>query len=145
MKTIKLEINNETVDKYTKYYFNAHPKARNAPIKQPYHESINKWMIMHRAAMNNIKQRWKDFIIWYINNEGYANLMIDKCKIVQTIYYGNNRRHDPDNSVPKFILDGFVESGFLVDDDNHHIKALTLICEVDEKSPRTEFLIIIGE
>lgn len=138
---ILLTINNEVLDMYAAYYFSVHPRARKRPIKHPYHESINTWMIMKRAAMNNLKQKWKDFIKWFVREQGYANLHIEKCEISQTIYYPTNRRHDIDNSVPKFVLDGLVESGMVIDDDSEHITKLTLQCGYDNENPRTELLI----
>ena len=139
--TITLTIDNDVLDMYAKYYFTQHPKAKKKPIKQPYHESINTWMIMKRPMMNALKQRWKDFINWFIEEQGYANLHIEKCEISQVVYYPNNRRHDIDNSVPKFILDGLVESHMIVDDDCKHITKLILQCDIDEGHPRTELII----
>ena len=57
------------------------------------------------------------------------------------VYYPTNRRHDIDNSVPKFILDGLTESGMIIDDDSSHITRLTLECYVDKENPRTELTI----
>lgn len=145
VKKILLTIDNAVLDRYTEYYFSIHPKAHKVPIKRPYHESINSWMIMKRPAMNNLKQKWKDFILWFIVDQGYENLRIEQCEIVQTIYYPTNRRHDIDNSVPKFILDGLVSGQMVVDDDCSHITKLTMMCTVDPHNPRTELLIIITE
>ena len=142
-KIIKLVIDNNILSKYTKYYFELHPRAHKQPIPYPYHESINAWMIMRRPAMNALKQRWKDFLKWFVEEQGYTNLHIDKCEISQIIYYPNRRRHDIDNSVPKFILDGLVESGMITDDDSKHITKLTLECYTDTKNPRTELHIKI--
>lgn len=144
-REIKLVIDCSVLDKYSEYYFEQHPRARKRPIKQPYHESINTWMILQRAAMNNLKQRWKDFIKWLVTDQGYANLRIEKCEILQEVYYPTNRRHDTDNSVPKFILDGLVESGMIVDDDCLHIHPLTLDCYVGSDNPRTELTIKIHD
>lgn len=138
MKHIQLIINNDSIERYAEYYFSIHSKARNMPIPFPYHESINKWMIMRRPAMNALKQRWKDYIVWFIEQQGYSNLRIDKCGITFTTFYPTNRRHDVDNSCPKFILDGFVESGFIIDDDCCHLMELGLKCGVDKNNPRTE-------
>lgn len=145
VRSILLTIDNATLDRYTEYYFTIHPKAQKKPIPRPYHESINTWMIMKRPAMNNLKQKWKDFIYWFINDQGYENLRIERCEIVQTIYYPTNRRHDIDNGVPKFLLDGFVNSQMIVDDDCKHITKLTMMCKVDADNPRTELLINIFE
>ena len=100
---------------------------------------------MRRAMMNALKQRWKDFIRWFVEEQGYSNLHIEKCEICQTVYYPNDRRHDTDNSTPKFILDGLVESGMIVDDDFKHIRKLILTCDVDKEHPRTEILISVDD
>lgn len=143
MKTIKLVIDDGVLEDYFKYYLTLHPKATVKPIKQPYHESINVWMIMQRPAMNGLKRKWKDFIIWLVNERGYANLHIDKCEISQNIYYNTTRRHDIDNTTPKFILDGLVECGMIEDDDSKHLTKLTMQCGVDKQHPRTELRIKI--
>lgn len=142
MNTILITIDQSVLERYNTFYFTEHPKAHKKPIPHPYHESINAWMIMKRPMMNALKQKWKDFIKWYIGEQGYANLRIERCEIEQTVYYSNHRRHDADNSVPKFILDGLVDSGMIVDDDSEHIAKLTLSCQVDVANPRTELKII---
>lgn len=142
-KTLTLVVDNAAIERYAKHYFSIHTKAKVMPIKQPYHESINVWMIMQRSMMNSLKQKWKDFIKWLVEEQGYSNLHIERCEISQTVYYPNNRRHDIDNSVPKFILDGLVESGMIIDDDSKHITKLTLQCETDIEYPRTEIVIRI--
>lgn len=98
---------------------------------------------MKRPMMNALKQKWKDFIVWYIETQGYSNLRIERCELSFITYYGNNRRHDPDNSVPKFILDGLCDGGFIADDDSEHISKLTLQCSVDINHPRTEIYVKI--
>lgn len=141
---LKLTIDNQTLLDYNEYYFKLHPKAYKNPIEKPYHPSINTWMIMKRPMMNALKQKWKDFIIWFINNQGYTNLHIEKCDMKFTIFYSTNRRHDVDNCVPKFILDGLSESGFIIDDDSLHLTTLTLQCGYDKENPRTEIEVILG-
>ncbi len=98
---------------------------------------------MKRPMMNALKQKWKDFIVWFIEDQGYTNLHIEKCEMKFTTYYKTNRRHDIDNSIEKFILDGFSESGFIIDDDSKHIIRLTLECYVDRENPRTEVEVTI--
>lgn len=142
---MKLVFDRDTLARYNEHYFLLHPRAKKQPIKQPYHESINEWMIMKRVMMNALKQKWKDFIVWFIRDQGYSNLRINDCELIYTAYYPNNRRHDPDNSVPKFINDGLVESGFIIDDDSTHVRSLKLKCGVDMERPRTEIKVIIYE
>ena len=81
MKEIKLVIDNNTLSDYEKYYFKNHPRASKKPIDNPYHPSINTWMIMKRPMMNALKQKWKDFIIWFIDNQGYSNLQIGRAHV----------------------------------------------------------------
>jgi len=144
MRTIKLVFDDETLRRYEEEcYFVKHPRANKRPLAHPYHESINQWMIMKRPMMNALKQKWKDFGVWFIEDQGYTNLRIDQCEMIYTTYYQTHRRHDTDNSVPKFFTDSLVESGFIVDDDFRHLRSLTLRCDVDPERPRTEILVKI--
>lgn len=140
---IEIIIDEALISEYEKHYFAMHPKARKSPISGPNHPSINQWMILQRQSMNTLKQKWKDFSAWVIDHYGYSGLLIDYCQIEVTTYYKRRIRHDIDNYVPKFILDGFVEVGFLVDDDDQHIGSLTLRCRHDKEWPRTEIKIYI--
>lgn len=137
-REISLCFDDETLERYDRYYFTLHPRAKKRPIPFPYHESMNVWMIMRRPMMNGLKQKWKDFIAWFVRDQGYANLRIDQCDVCFHTYYKTNRPHDVDNGCPKFIIDGLVASGLMVDDNNRHMKSLTLRCSVDPKRPRTE-------
>lgn len=138
---LKLTIDMPTLRRYEEVYFKEHPRAHISPIKQPYVESINQWMIMKRPAMNALKQRWKDFIVWLANDAGLADKKISKCEIVHTVFFETNRRHDLDNTVPKFILDGLVEAGVIIDDNINCITWLSLKGRIDKWNPRTEILI----
>ena len=143
-KEIKLVIDNNVLNRYTEHYFKKHPKAKNKPIENPWHPSTNTWMIMKRPMMNALKQRWKDFILWFINDLGYQDMMINSCEIEVTTYRRMNRNFDLDNTTIKFIQDGLVESGFLVDDNYKILKKLTLMGGVDKENPRTEIRVIIN-
>ncbi len=55
----------------------------------------------------------------------------------------NSQKADCDNMSPKFIIDGLVESGFIIDDDYKHMHSLTLRVGYDKEHPRTEMLIHI--
>lgn len=135
---MKLILDNSVLERYNEYYFSLHPRAWKEPIEHPYHPSINSWFILRRTELNALKQKWKDFIVWWMNDLGYTDKQLNKTKMKFTVYYCNKRRHDVDNIVPKFILDGFAESGFIVDDDEKHITELTLKTDYDKDNPRTE-------
>ena len=143
METITLVIDETVLEEYNEYYFSIHTKAKKKPIPHPYHESINQWMIMRRPMMNALKAKWKAFIAWFVDKQGYSNLHIERCEIEQRVFFQNNRRRDIDNTVPKFILDGFVDSGLIVDDSCEHIRKLTMSCEIGCEYPRTVFTITI--
>jgi len=143
MNDLKLVLDKSVLKKYNEYYFNKYPKRHKIPIERPIHPSTNTWMILQRQAMNNLKQTWKDFVIWWINDLGYQNYKLEKYEMIFTIYMPTKRRSDPDNMSPKFIMDGFTESGFIIDDDGMHLKALTLKTDYDKDNPRTEIYVKI--
>lgn len=140
-KEIKMILDQKLLDEYSEYYFKEHPKAQKKPIEKPWHPSINEWMIMPRPQMNALKQKWKDFMVWWVDKLGYTKLGLDNFEITETVYRNNNRRFDIDNSVFKFGHDGLTESGLIVDDDYKHMKKLTMMVDVDPDWPRTEIVI----
>jgi Holliday junction resolvase RusA-like endonuclease len=99
---------------------------------------------MRRMAMNSLKQKWKDFICWLVDAYGLSNSQIAECSVNMRTYFDSNRRHDVDNTVPKFILDGLVESGLIVDDNCGHLISLRLWCGVDKGDPRTEIEVLVA-
>lgn len=141
IEDFKLILDNEALLEYEIHYFKQHPKAKKKPIENPWHPSINQWMIMKRPMMNALKQKWREFIVWFMDTKGLSNMEISACEMTFTVYYKTKIRHDTDNSVPKFILDGMVDCRFLVDDDSTHLRTLTLKCSTDKEHPRTEILI----
>lgn len=141
MESLKIIINQDIVDEYNQYYFEKHPKAKKPQINRPIHPSINQWCILPRMQMNALKQKWKQFGCWIIEKYGYENLKLDNFEIIYTVYFDSHRRHDLDNQIPKFLLDAFSESGFIVDDDEQHLRSLTLKSGYDKENPRTEILV----
>ena len=55
MEEIKIVIDQDTLDRYDKFYFRCHPKAKKLPIERPRHPSINEWFILPRPQMNALK------------------------------------------------------------------------------------------
>ena len=143
LKNIKLIIDSNVIDKYNQYYFTKHPKAKKKQLEKPRHPSINQWCILPRIQMNALKQKWKSFGVWFIKELGYSDMKLDSFDIIITVFFETKRRHDPDNQVPKFLLDAFTESGFIVDDDEAHLHSLTLKTGYDKLNPRTEIEVII--
>lgn len=142
-KTLFLVFDQSVVDRYNEHYFKLHTRARKLPIERPIHPSINQWMILPRMQMNQLKQKWKAFIVWWVKDLGYQDLKLDKFEIEVKTYMPTKRRSDPDNFSPKFINDGFTEAGLIIDDDGNHLKKLSLITDYDKDHPRTEVTIKI--
>ena len=141
MNELKITIDNDVLDKYYKEYFKRYPKRKKRTIETPHHPSINKWMIMRRIAMNDLKGKWKEFIIWFVENQGLKDFKLEKCTMTFISYFKTKIRKDVDNTVPKFILDGMVEGGLLIDDDSKYLESLTLQCGYDKEYPRTDIFI----
>lgn len=142
---IKLILDNDVLEKYNTYYFLKHPRAKKKPIEHPSHPSINTWCILPRIQMNALKQKWKDFVCFWMKLEKLENKKLDSFDITLTVFFNTKRRHDVDNQIPKFILDGFTESGFIVDDDEKHLHSLTLKTGYDKENPRTEIEVFIKD
>ncbi len=138
METINLVLDSALLKEYDTFYFSKHKKAKKSPIEQPRHPSINVWSIMPRIQANDLKQKWLDFGIWWMNKLGLSDCKYEQVEMVFTTYMPTKRRADPDNTVPKYILDSFVASGLIVDDDYTHIRSLTLQVCYDKENPRTE-------
>lgn len=142
---IKLIIDNDVIERYNQHYFSKHPRAKKKAIEHSWHPSINVWMVLPRIQMNALKQKWKDFIVYWINDLGLQNKHLENFEMIFTTYMPTKRRIDCDNTVPKFILDGFSESGFIIDDDGTHLKSLTLKTGYDKNNPRTEIEVIVHD
>lgn len=137
----KIIIDNALVDKYCQLYFKQHPRAKKRPIDRPIHPSLNQWMILPRIQMNTLKQKWKDFGKYVVKKHGLENKKLDNFEMEFKVFMPSKRRIDADNTCPKFLLDAFTESGFIVDDDSKHLHSLTLQCDYDKDNPRTEIVI----
>lgn len=144
-KEYLIVIDDDTLKRYHKYYFEIYPKRRVPAIDSPLHPSINRWFIMRRPAMNNLKAKWGEFMEWVIKDLNLNDIAIELCEMEFTSYFKTARRADCDNMTPKFMLDGMVKAGFIVDDDYKHIRSIKIMCDLDRKNPRTEILVRVLE
>ena len=137
----KLVLDNSVINDYTEFYFSQHPRAKKKPIDRPIQPSLNQILILPRIQMNDLKQKWKHFAVWWINRLGLQDLRLDKFEMEVGIYMPTKRRFDLDNHGNcKLILDGFTESGFIIDDDCNHLTKMILYGGYDKDNPRTEFI-----
>ena len=63
---------------------------------------------------------------------------IEKAEVKMVYYFRDNRRRDPDNYAPKFLLDGLRKSGIIAEDNSRVLRLPQPVFEVDGKDPRTE-------
>ncbi len=133
-----LVLDDDVLNKYNEYYFKEHKGAKKVPIESPRHPSLNVWAIMRRFQANALKQKWADFMVWWIESLGYTNLKLDRVEMKFKTYMPTKRKADPDNTVPKYMLDGFVAGGMIAGDDYTHIDSLILQVGYDKDHPRTE-------
>ena len=82
-------------------------------------------MILPRIQMNALKQKWKEFVKFWVKINKMDNRQLDDFDLIVTVFFNTKRRHDVDNQIPKFILDGLTEAGAIVDDDEKHLHSLT--------------------
>lgn len=143
MEQLTLILDNSILAKYQAYYFKKYPRRKKLPITRPIHNSLNEWSIATSMKRNSLKQAWKEMIVWWMNESGLNNRGLEQFDLDMKVYMPSRRRADPDNYTPKFILDGFVEAGLLVDDDGTHLKRLSIATDYDKENPRTEFLFTI--
>jgi Holliday junction resolvase RusA-like endonuclease len=139
--TYLIVINNEILEKYKQYYFDKYPRRRVFPIKKPVHPSINVWSRLRRPEMNKLKQDWGEFSEFLVDYYGLRDICITKCNMTIKSYMPTKRRFDAENLTPKFILDGLVHAGLLLDDCITVIKSITLTGDYDKLNSRTEILI----
>lgn len=88
--------------------------------------------------MNKLKQDWKEYIVWLVEQCGYTDLGINKCEITCKFYMPTKRRADPDNYSPKFVMDGLTEAAVIVDDDYSHCNPLVIELAYDKDNTRME-------
>lgn len=138
-KHLHLVLDQHDVDLYNKYYKIKNPYSRKPPIDKPLHPTLNRWSVMPRPAANALKQKWTDFICFWMKSQNLNGMMLDDLDVEMTVYVSNHRRMDIDGRVPKFILDAWTECGFIVDDCYTYLHSLTLRIEYDKNHERTEF------
>lgn len=84
------------------------------------------------------KKRWADLIALLCKPRPQEP--IPYARITLTYYFGDKRRHDPDNYAGKMILDGLVRSD-IIQDDSFDCINLSLVGRYDKLNPRTEIVI----
>lgn len=137
---MKIIITQYDVDSFNAAYFKAHPRAKKTLIIRPQHPSLNEYITACNMKSNSLKQNWKQFMLYLLDDKGLRDKHIEKCEVTYITYFNTKRKHDLDNLTPKFIFDGLVEGGFLMGDDMSHITKLTIMGGYDVENPRIELI-----
>lgn len=103
------------------------------------HPSLNRWTNWHYRKKHQVKKDWKDEICLLLIK--YKRLQLEKAKVSIT-YYTPNYRSDKENYAPKFIMDGLVKSGLLVDDNRNIVKPTWDFGFANTEDQRTEITIL---
>ena len=140
MKKYNITIDEKLLNEYYDYYFEEYPRRRVKPIKGIFPPSLNAFTAMKRIQQNNVKQKYKEFSKWMASYYGIANLQMEKIRIDYKFYFGDRRRRDMDNMMitPKFINDGLVDAGVMIDDDGKHLHIGFEPFKYDKEHPRIE-------
>lgn len=81
------------------------------------------------------KKEWEEYVFAYCRPRPSKPIAVATVTI--TYFFKKRGRRDPDNYSGKFILDGLVRCGILVDDSFDNIN-LVLRGAYDKDNPRTE-------
>jgi len=95
----------------------------------------------HWTAGRKFKKEWTDMIAIYCKQQQILKF-IQSVKIHIT-YYEQNKRRDVDNiySSSKYILDGLVQAGILIDDSPKYVCDIKNQIEYDKVNPRVQIRI----
>ena len=134
-KIYTLRLDKDALESYTKEYFKVYPKRRKAPLDKPFVPSLNKYLVMNKDARNNLKERWEEFVYHSCQEQGLLNLGLNKCEVVITYVFGDKRKSDLDNRVPKMLCDGCTRANVWIDDNRFVIPKFTFIADYEARNP----------
>lgn len=88
--------------------------------------NLNKYRNMYFHQLNTEKKAWQKLVASAVISQNIKP--VKRIKQTYEFYFKTQCRHDPDNyaACAKFLNDGLVHAGILVDDDFDHIESLTI-------------------
>ena len=100
--------------------------------------SLNEWSRMHWAKAARLKKQW-EHDVYYCAYSVRPKTPIKFAKVKITYFFKTNRHRDiVDNYSPKFLMDGIVKAGVLVDDRTEYVGIPELVPDFDKDNPRVE-------
>lgn len=104
--------------------------------------SINEWRNMHHYEEAKQKKAWEEIVGWEVLAQKVKpSQPIIKAVTTYFYFFPTRHRHDPSNYSPKWIEDGLVKAGILVDDSFDHIELNIRKGGVDRNHTRVEIVI----
>lgn len=113
------------------------PTAGVRLVLPPHHASLNDWTSWDIHRQGREKAEWDKRIAALVP---YPRVIPCGVRIVATSFFDDKLRHDPDNYVPKMILDSML-GRILRDDSGADVGELVLRVRRSERNARTEILV----
>jgi crossover junction endodeoxyribonuclease RusA len=104
--------------------------------------SINEWRNMHHYEEAKQKKKWEEIVGWEVLAQKVKpQKPIERAVTTYLYFFPSRRRHDPSNYSPKWIEDGLVKAGVLLDDSFENVDLNIRKGGVDKHNPRVEIMI----
>lgn len=101
--------------------------------------SINEWRNMHHHVEAKQKKEWEQIVGWEVLRQKVKpSQPIRKAVTTYRYYFPTKHRRDPSNYSPKWLEDGLVKAGVLLDDSFENVKLEIVHGGVDRSFPRVE-------
>jgi crossover junction endodeoxyribonuclease RusA len=78
--------------------------------------SLNDWP-RNIYKLADLKKEWQKEVWLAAYQAKVKGKRIEKAKVRITYFFATNRRRDHDNYSPKFLCDGLIKAGVIVDDN----------------------------
>lgn len=101
--------------------------------------SLNEWSRWHWAKQKRYLDRLTQDLTMLVM--AFRLPRLEKARVEVIHYHRVRRRRDPDNAVPKFLLDALRYAGVLADDNAGVLELPEPVFRVDRERWRTEVLI----
>jgi len=101
--------------------------------------SLNEWSRQHWRVRHRAVEEMTDTLRLLAIEAGSPKF--ERAEVQLVYYFKHQRRRDPDNYVPKFVLDGLRKAGIIADDNAEVLRLPQPEFRVDRARPRMEVFI----
>lgn len=105
--------------------------------------NLNQHRRMTHWQLRKVKQEWEEVVQWVVKTCPCPAFPLDKSVITYRFYFKDRRERDITNlyGCVKFLEDGLVKAGVIVDDSMNHTYPLVIPGGIDRKRPRVEIVV----